>query len=122
MLLLTALPVPLGLFTALKGPVGLPHQFCSALMTSVVPLYRAPNAFPTTLFWWATLVEIVFAGWLTLKKMPSPACEKPFPVKQFWVTVLFRAPASADVEAKPVSASPERPLPSNVFWLIAEFL
>src|SRR2546422_3926448 len=79
-------------------------------------------ALPKMLFWWATLVEMVPAGWVALKKMPAPACEKPFIVKQFWVTVLLRAPASAVMLPKLVSVSPLRLFLSKVFWSITEFL
>ena len=70
----------------------LPTSSCVASIISRPEGYRAPMAFPTMLFWFASLVEIVPGNCVALKKMPAPACVKPFPVKQLSVIVLFCAP------------------------------
>src|SRR5438093_1606696 len=106
----------------LKGPVGLPHQFCSASIVSV-PLYLAPKALPKMLFWLVWLVEIVPGNWLALKEMPAPAFVRPLPVKQFCVIVLNWAPRVESVAPpKPVRPRPFPPLLAKVFFVISEFL
>src|SRR5687767_3016801 len=94
----TESPVPDGLFGCV-GPVGLPHQLNWALMVSV-PRYWAPMKLPKMLFWWATLVEMVPGNWVALKRIPAPAREKPFPVKQFLVMLSPCAPDGKPVPPK----------------------
>src|SRR5713101_7004484 len=105
------------------GPLTDPHQFNVASMTSLPGTgYRAPIAFPTMLFWFALLVEIVPGNWEALKKMPAPALVKPLRVKQLFVIVLFWAPlAGSVVLLKLVSVRPFRPLLSNVFFVMEDF-